>query len=86
VVRRRKEPAQDSHEVSIRALPAQSHYASLEVFLYSTGSRLTAGVLKQLSPQEQQHLIEEVRQALSQFEGSDGLVAPAELLLGVGGE
>jgi hypothetical protein len=26
----------------------------------------------------------EVRQALSQFEGSDGLVAPAELLLGVG--
>jgi hypothetical protein len=26
----------------------------------------------------------EVRQALSQFEGSHGLVAPAELLLGVG--
>ena len=72
------------HEVSTRALPFQSHYASLEAFLHSTGSRLIAGVLGQLSQQEQQHLLEEVRQALSQFEGSDGLVAPAELLLGVG--
>ena len=61
-------------------------YASLEAFLHSTGSRLTAGVLGQLSQQEQQHLLEEVREALSQFEGSDGLVAPAELLLGVGGK
>ena len=76
----------DFHEVSIRALPFQSHYASLEAFLHSTGSRLTAGALGQLSQQEQQHLLEEVRQALSQFEGSDGLVAPAELLLGVGGK
>ncbi len=76
----------DFHEVSTRALPFQSHYASLEAFLHSTGSRLTAGVLGQLSQQEQQHLLEEVRQALSQFEGSDGLVAPAELLLGVGGK
>ena len=72
------------HEVSTRALPFQSHYASLEAFLHSTGSRLIAGVLGQLSRQEQQHLLEEVRQALGQFEGSDGLVAPAELLLGVG--
>jgi hypothetical protein len=38
----------------------------------------------QLSKPEQQHLLEEVRQALSQFEGSHGLVAPAEFLLGVG--
>ncbi len=72
------------HEVSTRALPFQSHYDSLEAFLHSTGSRLIAGVLGQLSKPEQQHLVEEVRQALSQFEGSDGLVAPAELLLGVG--
>ncbi|HLW00591.1 MAG TPA: methyltransferase domain-containing protein [Ktedonobacterales bacterium] len=72
------------HAVSTRALPFQSRYASLEAFLHSTGSRLTAGVMGQLSEQEQQHLLGEVRQALSQFEGSDGLVAPAELLLGVG--
>jgi hypothetical protein len=38
----------------------------------------------QISKPEQQHLLEEVRQALSQFEESHGLVAPAEFLLGVG--
>jgi ubiquinone/menaquinone biosynthesis C-methylase UbiE len=67
-----------------RALPFQSHYASLDAFLQSTASRLTAGVMGQLRKPEQQHLLGEVRQALSQFEGSHGLVAPAEFLLGVG--
>ncbi len=71
-------------EVRTRALPFQSHYASLDAFLQSTASRLTAGVMGQLSQQEQQQLLGEVRQALSQFEGSHGLVAPAEFLLGVG--
>ncbi|MBA2682278.1 MAG: methyltransferase domain-containing protein [Ktedonobacteraceae bacterium] len=71
-------------EVITRALPFESHYASLDAFLQSTASRLTASVMGQLSYQEQQHLLGEVRQALSQFEGSHGLVAPAELLLGVG--
>ena len=71
-------------EISTRALPLQSHYASLDAFLQSTASRLTAGVMGQLSQQEQQHLLWEVRQALSQFEGSHGLMAPAEFLLGVG--
>ena len=71
-------------EVSTRALPFQSHYASLDAFLHSTASRLTAGVMGQISQQEQQHLLGEVRQALSQFEESHGLVAPAEFLLGVG--
>ncbi len=66
------------------ALPFQSHYASLDAFLQSTASRLTADVMGQLSKPEQKHLLEEVRQALSQFEGSDGLAAPAEFLLGVG--
>jgi ubiquinone/menaquinone biosynthesis C-methylase UbiE len=72
------------YEVITRALPFQSHYASLDAFLQSTASRLTAGVMGQLSQQEQQQLLGEVRQALSQFEGSHGLVAQAELLLGVG--
>jgi ubiquinone/menaquinone biosynthesis C-methylase UbiE len=71
-------------EVITRALPFQSHYASLDAFLQSTASRLTAGVMGQLRKPEQQQLLREVRQALSQFEGSHGLVAPAELLLGVG--
>jgi ubiquinone/menaquinone biosynthesis C-methylase UbiE len=70
--------------VITRALPFQSHYASLDAFLQSTASRLTAGVMGQLRKPEQQHLLEEVRQALSRFEGSHGLVAPAEFLLGVG--
>jgi len=70
--------------VRTHALPFQSHYASLDAFLQSTASRLAAGVMGQLRFPEQQHLLGEVREALSQFEGSHGLVAPAELLLGVG--
>jgi ubiquinone/menaquinone biosynthesis C-methylase UbiE len=66
------------------ALPFESHYASLDAFLQSTASRLIASVMGQISKPEQQHLLEEVRQALSQFEGPHGLVAPAEFLLGVG--
>lgn len=70
--------------VITRTLPFQSHYVSLDAFLQSTASRLIAGVMGQLRKSEQQHLLEEVRQALSQFEGSHGFVAPAEFLLGVG--
>lgn len=73
------------HEVSTRAFPFESHYASLDAFLHSTGSRLIAGVMgRQLSQEEQQHLLGEIRQAVSPFVGDRGLVAPAELLLGVG--
>ena len=71
-------------QVITSALPFESHYASLDAFLQSTASRLTASVMGQLGKPEQQQLLGEVRQALSQFEGSHGLAAPAELLLGVG--
>jgi ubiquinone/menaquinone biosynthesis C-methylase UbiE len=71
-------------EVRTHALPLQSHYASLDAFMHATASRLIAGVMEQLNQQEQQQLLIEVRQAVSQFERSDGLVAPAEMLLGVG--
>jgi ubiquinone/menaquinone biosynthesis C-methylase UbiE len=71
-------------EVSTQTLPFASHYASVDAFLHSTGSRLTAGVMEQLTTAEQQRLVGEVRQALRQFEGPQGLVAPAEMLLGVG--
>lgn len=71
-------------EVMTRTLPFQSHYASLDTFLQSTASRLSAGVMEQLSLQEQQKLLEELKQALRQFEGPHGLAAPAEFLLGAG--
>src|SRR5258708_4562177 len=61
-------------EVITRALPFESHYASLDAFLQSTASRLTASVMGQLGHLEQQQLLGEVRQALSQFEGVHGLV------------
>ncbi len=72
------------HEITIRALPFQSHYASLDAFMQSTASRLTASVMGQLNQQEQQQLSAEVREALSQFEESHNFVAPAEFLLAVG--
>jgi SAM-dependent methyltransferase len=72
------------HMVSTQALPFESHYPSSEAFLHSTGSRLIAGVVGHLTRPAQEHVLREMRQALSQFEGPQGLVAPAELLLGVG--
>jgi ubiquinone/menaquinone biosynthesis C-methylase UbiE len=72
------------HDVVTQAIPFESHYASLDAFLQSTADRLIAGVMGQLSPSEQQRLVEEVRQAVSRFDGPHGFVAPAEFLLGVG--
>ena len=71
-------------EVITRTLPFESHYASIDAFPQSTARRLTADVMGQLRKPEQQRLLGGVRQAMSQFEGSHGLMAPAELLLGVG--
>jgi len=71
------------YEVITRTIQFQSHYASLDAFLQSSASRITLGVMGQLGHLEQQQMLEEVRQALSQFEGSHGLVAPGEVLLGV---
>jgi hypothetical protein len=45
---------------------------------------MITGAMQQLSSQEQQSLLEEVRQTLRQFEGPDGFNATAETLLGVG--
>src|SRR5947209_807983 len=70
-------------EIATRPIPLHSHYASLEAFLQSTGRRVLR-VVEELSPQDQQHLFDEVRQALRQFEGPEGFVAPAEMLLAVG--
>jgi ubiquinone/menaquinone biosynthesis C-methylase UbiE len=72
------------HEIVTRTVPFESHYASVEAYLQSTAGRLVAGVMGQLSPQEQRQLLMEVGQAVSPFEGPHGLVAPSEFLLGIG--
>jgi ubiquinone/menaquinone biosynthesis C-methylase UbiE len=71
------------HDVITHAIPFESHYASVDAYLQSTAGRLTAGVMGQISQQEQQHLLSDVRQAVSQYEGPHGLVAPSEFLLAV---
>jgi ubiquinone/menaquinone biosynthesis C-methylase UbiE len=71
------------HDVTTEALPFESHYASTDAYLQSTAGRLVAAVIGQLSPEEQQLLLAEVRQAVSQFDGPHGFVAPAEFLLAV---
>jgi ubiquinone/menaquinone biosynthesis C-methylase UbiE len=71
------------HDVGTQALPFESHYASVDAYLQSTAGRLVAGMMGQLSPEEQQQLVSEVRQAVSQFDAPHGFVAPAEFLLAV---
>jgi ubiquinone/menaquinone biosynthesis C-methylase UbiE len=70
-------------DVAIQAIPLQLHFASVEAFLESR-RMLVASTIERLSQQDQQRLVEEIRQVLSQFEGPQGLVTSAETLLGVG--
>jgi hypothetical protein len=68
-------------EVRIQAIPLQFHFASMEAFLQLP---VLANTMEQLNQSDQQRLREEVEQALRQFERPQGLVFPAEMLLGVG--
>lgn len=70
-------------EVVIQAIPVRIHFASVEAFI-EAGRSMMPGVGERLSPQDQQHLSEEMQQTLRQFEGPQGLVASGETLLGVG--
>jgi ubiquinone/menaquinone biosynthesis C-methylase UbiE len=70
-------------DVAIQAIPLQLHFASVEAFLESR-RLLVASLIERLRKPDQQRLVEEVRQVLSQFEGPQGLVTSAETLLGVG--
>ncbi|HLZ57347.1 MAG TPA: class I SAM-dependent methyltransferase [Ktedonosporobacter sp.] len=73
------------HEVSIQAVPIQFHFASMDAFFQQMPNNpVTTNAMKQLNQRDQQRLQEEIRQALSRFEGPEGLVFPAELLLGAG--
>jgi len=70
-------------DVMIRPMALRLQFASMDAFL---GSRraLIVGLMGQMSEQVQQQVLNEVRQALSQFEGPQGLVSSGETLLGVG--
>jgi ubiquinone/menaquinone biosynthesis C-methylase UbiE len=70
-------------DVAIQAIPLQLHFASVEAFMKSR-RKLVASTIERLSQQDQQRLMEEIRQVLSQFEGPQGLVTSGETLLGVG--
>jgi hypothetical protein len=69
-------------EVSVQAVAIQFHFASMDALFQQTF--LVESAMKQLNQEDQQRLQEEIRQALSQFEGPEGLMFPAELLLGGG--
>jgi ubiquinone/menaquinone biosynthesis C-methylase UbiE len=72
-------------EVSVQAVAIQFRFASMDAFFQQMSNNpVTTNAMKQLNQQDQQCLQDEIRQALSQFEGPEGLVFPAELLLGVG--
>lgn len=69
--------------VAIVPIPLQLHFASAEAFIESR-RKIMASTIERLSETDQQRLVEEVQQVLSQFEGPQGLVTSAETLLGVG--
>ena len=70
-------------DVMIRPLALRLHFASLDAFLESRRVMI-ARLLGQMSQHVQQQVLNEVREGLTQFEGSQGLVASGETLLGVG--
>ncbi len=72
------------HAVSIRALPVQLRFPSVDAFFQQMPSASVENAMRQFDQQTGQRLLQEIRQAVSQFEGPDGLVFPGELLLGVG--
>jgi ubiquinone/menaquinone biosynthesis C-methylase UbiE len=70
-------------EVTIRPIALRLQFASMDAFMESRRA-MVAELVGQMSKQVQQQVLNEVRQALSQFEGPEGLVAQGETLLGVG--
>ena len=70
------------HDVSVQAVSIQFHFPSWEALLQI--NPMLPNVMKRLNQQDQERWREEVKQASSQFEGPEGLLVPAELLLGVG--
>ena len=70
-------------DVAIAAIPLQLHFASVAAYIESR-RMLVASMIERLSEPDQQRLMEEIRQVLSQLEGPEGLVTSGETLLGEG--
>ena len=74
-------------EISVQHLPIHLQFHSLETFFefYIYPPARMSAALGQLSQEDQQRVLEEVRQAMQQFQRPDGTLAlPSEVILGVG--
>jgi ubiquinone/menaquinone biosynthesis C-methylase UbiE len=71
-------------EVSVRAVPIQLRFPSVDAYFQQMPSASVANAIRQFDQQDRQRLQEEIKQALIPFERPEGLVFPGELLLGVG--
>jgi len=70
-------------EVQVQAIPLTFRFSSFEGLATWWGSPFDRALAK-LEPESRSRKLEEVRQAVHQFEGAQGIAAPAELLLGTG--
>lgn len=70
-------------EVQVHVIPLTFHFPSFEVLTAWWGSSWKKALAK-LDAEPRRCLLEEARQAVRQFEGPQGMSAPAEVVLGVG--
>ncbi len=70
-------------EVQVQAIPLTFHFSSFEMLTAWWGSPIEKALAK-LEPEPRRRKLEEVWRAVRPFEGPQGIVAPAEVLLGVG--
>jgi hypothetical protein len=69
-------------EVQVEALPLIFHFPSFEMLTAWWGSPFEKALAK-LEPEPRRRTLEEVRKTVRPFEGPQGIMAPAEVLLGV---
>jgi ubiquinone/menaquinone biosynthesis C-methylase UbiE len=70
-------------QVQVEAIALTFHFPTFEVLADWWGPSFDKTLAK-LEPESRQRVLEEARQAVRQFAGPQGILAPAELLLGAG--
>lgn len=70
-------------QAQVHAIPLTFRFPSFEVLAQWWGSRLDTAIAA-LGPQQGRRALDDIRQHVRQFEGPQGIEAPAELLLGMG--
>lgn len=70
-------------DVLVQTITTTFHFPSFDLLRAYWGP-LFEEALAKLDPEQAQEVLEQLRQGVHQFEGSEGIVAPGELLLGVG--